>query len=342
MVPVLPHHLTGQALAVGRNGFFLVAPCPSLPREAVLGPHRNAALVRDVVFQMAVRIMRQTDHVHAQIGYPLPFAAQIFIAHRVPGVFILRMLVDAAKLRLAPVQEKALVLDRDGAQSHPLRHCVAYLSAHADFSANRVKIGLPNIPEFGPGDFSRGDLEAIGGFEALLDYLADDYELGRRIASTGKKVELSAAIVTTFLPAYTVLQFLRHQLRWSRTIRDARRWGYTGLVFTFGLPWALVTLLAAHGAAWAWALFALTFAARLAVGFVAAVGVLHDRQIVRNQPFRNQVFRTEVFRNILLLPLRDLIAPFIWAASFMGNRIHWRGECFVLKDGKPIRTIAPS
>ena len=185
--------------------------------------------------------------------------------------------------------------------------------------------------------FRGGDLEAIGGFEALLDYLADDYELGRRIALTGKKVELSAAIVTTFLPAYTLVQFLRHQLRWSRTIRDARRWGYTGLVFTFGLPWALVTLLAAHGAAWAWALFALTFAARLAVGFVAAVGVLHERQIVRNQPFRNVGLR-----NILLLPLRDLIAPFIWAASFMGNRIHWRGECFVLKDGKLIRKMDPS
>ena len=203
-------------------------------------------------------------------------------------------------------------------------------------SARFLEKGL----HFGLGStlaFRRGDLEAIGGFEALLDYLADDYELGRRIASTGKKVELSAAIVTTFLPAYTLVQFLRHQLRWSRTIRDARRWGYTGLVFTFGLPWALVTLLAAHGAAWAWALFALTFAARLAVGFVAAVGVLHDRQIVRNQPFRN-----EGLRNILLLPLRDLIAPFIWAASFMGNRIHWRGECFVLKDGKLIRKMDPS
>ena len=164
----------------------------------------------------------------------------------------------------------------------------------------------------------RRDLEAIGGFKILLDYLADDYELGRRIAATGKRVELSAATVTTFLPAYTLRQFFRHQLRWSRTIRDARRWGYTGLLFTFGLPWALLTLLAAQGARWAWILFALTFAARLAVGFVAAVGVLHDRQLLRN---------------LLLLPLRDLTAPFVWAASFLGNRIHWRGDDFDLKDG---------
>jgi ceramide glucosyltransferase len=185
-------------------------------------------------------------------------------------------------------------------------------------SARFLEKGL----HFGLGStlaFRRRDLEAIGGFGALLDYLADDYELGMRIAASGKQVELSAATVTTFLPAYTLRQFVRHQLRWSRTIRDARPWGYTGLLFTFGLPWALVTLLAARGAAWAWGVLALTFAARVAIGLVAAEVVLQDRQALRN---------------ILLLPLRDLIAPFVWAASFLGNRIHWRGHVFDLKDGR--------
>jgi ceramide glucosyltransferase len=185
-------------------------------------------------------------------------------------------------------------------------------------SARFLEKGL----HFGLGStlaFRRRDLEAIGGFEALLDYLADDYELGRRIASTGKKVELSTATVVTFLPAYTLRQFFRHQLRWSRTIRDARRWGYSGLLFTFGLPWALLTLLAARGAEWAWALLAMTFAVRLAVGFASAAVVLHDRHI---------------FRDVVLLPLRDLIAPLVWAASFVGNRIHWRGDVFELEDGR--------
>src|ERR1019366_6488046 len=106
------------------------------------------------------------------------------------------------------------------------------LSISTDFvpgvlSARFLEKGL----HFGFGStlaFRRRDLEAIGGFEALLDYLADDYELGWRIAATGKRVELSAATVTTFLPAYTMRDFIRHQLRWSRTIRDARRWGYAG------------------------------------------------------------------------------------------------------------------
>ena len=191
-------------------------------------------------------------------------------------------------------------------------------------SARFLEKGL----HFGLGStlaFRRGDLEAIGGFEVLLDYLADDYELGRRIAATGKRVELSAAIVTTFLPAYTMREFFRHQLRWSRTIRDARRWGYAGLLFTFGLPWAFVTLLAAQGAAWAWALLAITLVARLAVGFVATVLVLDGRQDDR-----------QFFCDVVLLPVRDLIAPFVWAASFLGNRIHWRGDVFDLKDGRLI------
>jgi ceramide glucosyltransferase len=175
--------------------------------------------------------------------------------------------------------------------------------------------------------FRRNDLQAIGGFEAFLDYLADDYELGRRIASTGKKVELSTATVSTFLPAYTLREFFRHQLRWSRTIRAARPWGYAGLLFTFGLPWALVTLLAAQGAAWAWILLALTVAVRWVVGLVAAVVVLHDRQEDRQEG-------RQALSNMFPLLLRDLIAPLIWAAGFMGNRIHWRGDIFDLKDGR--------
>jgi ceramide glucosyltransferase len=196
-------------------------------------------------------------------------------------------------------------------------------------SARFIEKGL----HFGLGStlaFRRRELGTIGGFEALLDYLADDYELGRRIAATGKRIELSATIVTTFLPAYTMREFFRHQLRWSRTIRDARRWGYAGLLFTFGLPWALLTLLAAQGATWAWALLAMTFAVRFAVGFVAAVIVLDGRQDGR-----------QFFRDVLLLPLRDLIAPLIWALSFAGNKIFWRGDWFILKDGRLFRNVAP-
>ena len=117
------------------------------------------------------------------------------------------------------------------------------LSVSTDFvpgvlSARFLEKGL----RFGLGStlaFRRHDLEKIGGFEGLADYLADDYELGRRMAGMGKRVELSEVVVDTFLPAYSLRQFFEHQMRWSRTIRDARRWGYVGVLLTFGLPWAL-------------------------------------------------------------------------------------------------------
>jgi len=185
-------------------------------------------------------------------------------------------------------------------------------------SARLLEGGL----HFGLGStlaFRRQDLISLGGFEAFLDYLGDDYELGRRIAASGKRVELAGAAVATFLPAYTMKQFFLHQLRWSRTIRDARRGGYFGLVFTFGLPWALVAVIASGGAAWASALFAITLCIRLVVGISAAVTILRDRQS---------------FRNTFLLPLRDLIAPILWAAGLVGNRIHWRGDVFDLKNGR--------
>ena len=170
--------------------------------------------------------------------------------------------------------------------------------------------------------FRRSDLAAIGGFEVLLDYLADDYELGRRIAAEGKRIELSDVTVDTFLPAYSFRQFVDHQLRWWRTIRDARRDGYLGLLFTFGLPWAIAAVLAAHGATWAWLLFAITFASRLIVGLGTALAALEDRQPLKN---------------IYLLPVRDLLAPLLWAAGLVGNRIHWRGDDFRLKNGRLTR-----
>ncbi len=197
------------------------------------------------------------------------------------------------------------------------------LSVSTDFvpgvlSARFLEKGL----RFGLGStlaFRRHDLEKIGGFEGLADYLADDYELGRRVAGMGKRVELSDVVVDTFLPDYSLRRFFEHQMRWSRTIRDARRWGYVGLLLTFGLPWALVALLAARGAAWAWALFVVTVGARLAVAVWSAARVLRDRQ-----------WRRDIF----LLPVRDLIAPVVWGLSFFGNKILWRGDWFYLKDGR--------
>jgi ceramide glucosyltransferase len=170
--------------------------------------------------------------------------------------------------------------------------------------------------------FRRSDLEAIGGFEAFVDYLADDYEMGSHIAARGLEVKLSDAVVETLLPPYSLRGFLQHQLRWARTVRDSRRWGYVGLVFTFLLPWVLLTLVSAKGAPWAWGLFALACAVRLLTALVVGGGVLHDRQVKRW---------------IWLIPLRDVVAVLVWLGSFAGRSVVWRGDYFYLKDGKLVR-----
>src|SRR5438067_9570686 len=170
--------------------------------------------------------------------------------------------------------------------------------------------------------FRRRDLQAIGGFESFADYLADDYELGKRIAAVGKEVKISDVIVETFLPRYEMSEFLQHQLRWARTVRDARPWGYVGLGLTFGLPWALLAVAAALGASWTWVLLIAVLTMRLGVTFVVGWRVLRDRQAITMIP---------------LLPARDIVALLVWLVSFAGHTVIWRGDRFELKKGKLTR-----
>ena len=167
--------------------------------------------------------------------------------------------------------------------------------------------------------FRRAELEKIGGFISFVDYLADDYDLGRRIAGLGLTVKLSDDVVETFLPSYRLREFFAHQLRWARGVRDARAGGYLGLVFTFGLMWSLLALAATRGALWACVVLAVTLSLRLAVAVVVGRGVLRDHMILTRA---------------WLIPLRDLLAAAIWVASLGGHTVTWRGDRFRLKNGK--------
>jgi ceramide glucosyltransferase len=165
---------------------------------------------------------------------------------------------------------------------------------------------------------------AIGGLKVLVDYLADDYELGNRIWQAGYKIELADTVVETFVPDYSFSEMFRHQLRWARTIRDRRSAQYLGLTIVYAVPWALIALLLSGGAMWGWTLLAVTLSVRLINAYVQAADVLND---------------SKAAGRIWLVPLRDCVALMIWAASFFGSTIAWRDEKFKLKDGKlyPLR-----
>ncbi len=172
---------------------------------------------------------------------------------------------------------------------------------------------------------TRAALAASGGLEALASVLADDHDLGHRIAAAGYKVVLSPEIVSTAVPAYGFRGFWQHQLRWARTVRSVRPWSYAGLVFTQPVPWALLFLLASGFSVSGWLLLLVALAARTAVAGLVGFGLLRDPQVLRDWA---------------LLPLRDCLQLAIWLWSYAGDTVDWRGERFRIARGKLVRVDA--
>jgi ceramide glucosyltransferase len=212
-----------------------------------------------------------------------------------------------------------------GASGKTLGSKIESVGISTDFAAGVLAARQLEGVRFALGStlaFTRGALYAIEGFEPLLDYLADDFELGYRIAEKNYEVVLSSVVVDTFLPHYDLGDFWAHQLRWARSTRDSRKLGYLGVGLTFGLPWALLAVIFSLGAQWAWALFLIVAAVRFAMAGVIGGRILHDRQLVDH---------------FWLIPLRDVIALAVWIGAYAGKTIHWRGDDFYLKDGKLTR-----
>ncbi len=165
----------------------------------------------------------------------------------------------------------------------------------------------------------REALAAIGGLRPLLDCLADDHDLGNRLARAGYDVVLAPLVVETALPGTSFREMLEHQLRWARTIRDRRPRGYIGLGVTHVVPWALLACLCSGLAGWSLGLVAVSGLLRFSVAAALCTSVLRDRA---------------AGLDLWMLPLRDAVAALVWITSFAGNTVEWRGERFRLRAGK--------
>jgi len=174
---------------------------------------------------------------------------------------------------------------------------------------------------------TRSRLAEIGGFEALADCAADDYELGRRIAARGHRVEMAPCTVQTLCASNTAREFSLHQLRWNVVIRHCRPGGYAALLFTKGLPWSLAAAALAPSRLAAIAYLGIPLAARLAMAFSFGVYGIRDRLLPRKW---------------WLIPLSDAIEFLIWVVALFSNQVSWRGSKFYVRRGRLIPATPPS
>ena len=180
-------------------------------------------------------------------------------------------------------------------------------------------------------------LQKIGGFESFAGSLADDYEVGHRISTAGGRVVICREPVATMYPAQTWRSFWAHQLRWARTVRSCRPLAYLGLLFTQGLPWAFVVLLAALAVPPT--LFLIPLWIPLAYFIAYLVLRLFMSWVVGVWGVGDDVLR----RNLWLVPLRDAVHFCVWLTSFAGNRINWGGTEYRIEKGSMIPVdAAPS
>jgi ceramide glucosyltransferase len=170
---------------------------------------------------------------------------------------------------------------------------------------------------------TRTRLQGFGGYASLENRPADDLLVGRLIADQGYEVELLAYSILT-VPDYQSLRELFHKrLRWITVMRQMRPWGHLGLIFTFGLPWALLAL-AVHptfGIAASYLGGYLLFRTAL----TAMVGVWGLKQ-------------SGVWGKMLLIPVWDGLACLIWLVSFTRKSIRWRGQNYLIRDGELVPT----
>ena len=268
-------------------------------------------------------IVRQTDAANRKVGSLIDLAT---IAH---GELIL---VNDADIHVPDGYLRSIVGAMQSAGNIGLVTCLykaraahaagwfEALGVAADFAPSALVAPFVGISEFALGStmlFRRADLDAMGGFAAVADYIADDYHLGLQISKLGKRVHFSTVIVETALGARTIGEAWSHQVRWARTIRASRGdlIGYLGLPVTFATLWSI--LAAACG--W-WTIAEWLFSLRAAVALASAGPLLAD---------------FNALRNIWMLPLRDLWAAAIWVAGISGRKVEWGGEKLTLtKNGR--------
>lgn len=154
---------------------------------------------------------------------------------------------------------------------------------------------------------TRATLEAIGGFAAFADILADDHAIGAAVEATGQRIAVPPMVLTHAADEPDLRALWRHELRWAVTVKQLQPAGYAGSVVGMPLPLAVLGLLLCPQRGAASLALILALAARLFVVSVAEAGGGRTAA-----PW--------------LLPLRDVLGFAVYIASFFTRSVDWRGH----------------
>jgi ceramide glucosyltransferase len=184
-----------------------------------------------------------------------------------------------------------------------------------------LKLGLAE-PCFGSTIAIRAQtLEAVGGFEAIVDQLADDYALGTLVRQTGLTVAIPTCTVAHACTQRSPGELFRHELRWARTIRFVDAIGFTGSAITHALPLALLGLLLDG----------------LAPASLMAIAALGCRFALQRQVGRAFGLHDGPF---WMGPIRDILSFGVFVASFFGRRVEWRGHRYKVQTDNTLAYAA--
>jgi ceramide glucosyltransferase len=173
---------------------------------------------------------------------------------------------------------------------------------------------------------TRTRLRAFGGYASIENRPADDLLVGRLIAEQGYEVDLLHYPISTVPDYQSLRELVYKRLRWLTVMRHMRPWGHIGMIFTLGLPWALLAI-AVHPTREVVAAYLggyLLFRAAL----TALIGAWGLKQ-------------RGVWAKLLLVPAWDAFATMVWLASFTRRTIRWRGQDYLIKDGELV-PLAPT
>jgi ceramide glucosyltransferase len=168
----------------------------------------------------------------------------------------------------------------------------------------------------------RQQLQEIGGFAALADCLADDYQLGNRIARRGYSIAISPVVVECWSAPMGWAAVWKHQLRWARTIRVCQPAPYFFSILSNATFWPLLWLIVRPAPQ--------VLACALVCFLVRVLTALNLQHRLTGTP--------STYTWGWLVPIKDLLQAAIWLLAFMGNRIEWRGQRMRLRrDGTLVR-----